>query len=51
MSTHFDPDNLHCPKSCLCPLCKNDIECEIACKYYLQMANECNDCDSCKVRI
>jgi len=43
----FDPDNFHCPNSCLCAMCKNDDECETACNEYLRMANGCTDHDNC----
>jgi hypothetical protein len=43
----FYPDNVHCPLSCLCSMCINDNDCNIACKTYIQMATECkkDECD------
>jgi hypothetical protein len=48
--TTFNPDGNHCPKSCLCPMCKNDNDCDAACEIYLSMVNDCTECEICKAR-
>ena len=48
--TIFTPDNNHCPQSCLCPMCKNDTECDDACAEYKLMSQGCmGDCGECKI--
>jgi len=49
--TTFQPDNFHCPESCLCGICKNNYECDEACAEYKLMARRCSDleCGICKI--
>jgi hypothetical protein len=48
VSNTFDPDVYHCPKSCLCSICKRYNDCDFACETYMRMVNGCTDCDNCK---
>jgi len=38
--TTFQPDDFHCPESCLCSICKNDDVCTDACAEYKQMCTD-----------
>lgn len=40
----FTPNNTSCPNSCLCPLCKNEMDCVSPCEIYAAMAGNCKDC-------
>ena len=48
----FSPDNLHCPQSCLCPMCVHNEDCETPCNTYITMANDCKEANctyNCKL--
>ena len=47
----FTPDTNHCPESCLCGICQNEVDCDEPCEEYQHMATGCNDdCAVCKAK-